>query len=253
MIKTSAFSLLALTLLAASPAAGAPRETKYDVTFEAQKVESWKFDEHVSRDCIVDGAEGRCNHDSVGSGSTRIVLRTPTPQRVSVITGAGGTQPMITASIDGGIPLKGSHRVGGSYTETYSGPWKAANPDIAAPTSGCGNHTLKVDVALGWKGRNQLAPVMLVDELRECPTGPISGFDYPEAPSVDAAVAQIGETKFGRTRQFTVRGTKTWAGTIDPINRTTPDDLMTRFGQSEVRWTWEATFRMVSKKRKRRR
>ena len=245
--------LLSVLLLLPSQAGAAVRETQYDVTFEAQKVERWTFDEHASKDCQVDGVDGRCTRDAVGSGATRVVLRTPTPQRVTVMTGARGMQPMITASIDAGIPLKGSYLIGGTLTETYGGPWKAANPDVVAPTGGCANHVIRTDVSLAWKGRNQLTPVLLLDELHECPTGPSRGFDYETVPSVGDLAGQVSERKFGRVRQFTVRGARTWTGTVPAINRTTPDDLLTSNGHSEVRWSWEATFRMVKRKKRQRR
>ena len=237
----------ALVLAAASPAGAALRETTYDVTFEAEKVERWQFDEHASSDC--DG--GRCVRDAVGSGSTRVFLKTPRPQRVSVTTGIPRMQPMVVASIDRGIALKGSHRVGGTFTDVYGGPWKAANQDFVAPTEGCGNHTVTTDVALAWTGRNQLAPVLSFDDLRACPTGPVRGFDYDGTPVVGEVVAQVAETKFGRTKQFTVRGSRTWAGTTPTLDLHSPESSLTSRGQSEVRWSWSATFRMVKRKKRR--
>lgn len=36
-----------------------------------------------------------------------------------------------------------------------------------------------------------------------------------------------------------------WRGTVDPVTRTNPDDTYVRSGASDIRWSWEATFRMV--------
>jgi hypothetical protein len=152
-------------------------------------------------------------------------------------------------AIDSGIPLKGFHRRAGAFSDVYSGLWDAANEDLIAPASGCGNHSLKNDVALAWKGRNQLAPVLSVDDLADCPTGPTIGFDFDGVPAVSEVVGRVGESKFGRTRQFSVRGTKAWTGSIAPINRTDPDDSYVRSGDKTVRWSWEATFRKVVRKR----
>lgn len=250
-------TIAALALAAASPAVAgaAPRETKYDVTFEARMTETWKAETHVNKECQVGDPIGRCLEDEVGSGAAKVYLRTPTPQRVSVITGAGGAQPMVTYAIDSGIPVKGEYKRAGTFTDVYSGLWDAANPDTAMPTKDCGSHAVKTDVALMWKGRNALAPLLALPDLFECPTGPHSGFDFTPstAPSVTEVVAPAAESKFGRAKQFTIRGAQTWTGSVTPINRTEPDDMYSTWGQSEIRWSWEATFRKVGKGRKRRR
>jgi hypothetical protein len=249
---------LAVAALAAAaachvPAAGAaPRETLYDVTFEAELVERWRFDERVSTACAAGDAGGRCERDAVGRGSARIFLRTRSPQRVSVMTGAGGLQPMIVASIDAGIPLRGAHRRAGSYTDTYSGAWDAANPDQVAPAQGCGVHTLRTDVSLAWSGRGELRPVVTIDDLPACPTGPPIGFSYDGGgvPALSAVPARVSERKFGRTKQFRISGTRTWRGTIRAVNRTDPGDTYVRSGASEIRWSWSATFRKVAPRRR---
>lgn len=250
----STAALLAGTVAAlalSAPATAAPRQTTYAVTFEAELVERWRFDEHASRACAAGEALGRCDRDAVGQGSARIFLRTPRPQRVNVTTGVGGVQPLIVASIDRGIMLKGSHRRGGAFTDTYSGAWDAANPDEVAPTGGCGVRSLQTDVSLGWSGRNVLRPVLLVDDLPDCPTGPPAGFAYTSVPAVGEVPARVSERKFGRVKQFRFGGTKTWRGTVAPVNRTDPDDTYTRSGSSEVRWSWEAVFRLVKPRQRR--
>ncbi|MDW5597052.1 hypothetical protein VSS74_22075 [Conexibacter stalactiti] len=237
-------ALVAATILSPS-ASAAPRQTTYEVTFEAEMVERWRFDERQSKDCGADDGVGRCDRHAVGQGSARIALRTPRPQRVSVTTGIGGMQPMIVSSIDRGIPLKGSHRRGGTFTDTYSGAWDAANPDHVAAANGCGVHTVTTDVSLSWSGRNALRPMLLIDDLPDCPAGPYDGFSYDGSPAVGEVPASVSERKFGRVKQFRFTGTKAWRGTVDPIDRTTPDDTYVRSGASEIRWSWEATFRIV--------
>lgn len=233
-----------------SSAAAALRETTYEVTFEAEMVERWRFDEHVSKECNGESGVARCDRDATGQGSARIFLRTPTPRRVSVMTGAGNLQPLIVSSIDRGVPLKGSYRRAGTFTDVYSGAWDAANPDHVAPASGCGVRRAKTDVALGWSGRGVLRPILLIDALRDCPTGSYDGFDYAgSVPDVGEVAARVSERKFGRVKQFRISGTKTWRGTVAPISRTVPDDTHLRSGASEVRWSWEATFRMVKPRR----
>lgn len=243
---------LAAAAILTPSAHAAPRETIYEVTFQAEMVERWRFDERQSKECNGEDGIGRCDREATGAGSARISLRTPRPQRVSVMTGIGGMQPMIVSSIDRGIPLKGSHRRGGAFTDTYSGAWDAANPDQVAPTSGCGLHNLKTDVALSWSGRNVLRPVLTIDDLRNCPTGSPTGFAYDGVPAVSEVAARVNERTFGRVKQFRVTGTKTWRGTVDPIDRTDPDDSYSRYGASEIRWSWEATFRIVKPKKHRR-
>ena len=65
-------------------------------------------------------------------------------------------------------------------------------------------------------------------------------------------IAQAGETKFGRTKQFRIRGSRTWTGTYPSMNRTDPDDTFTSSGDITTTWEWEATFRKATKKKKRR-
>jgi hypothetical protein len=252
--KPLTLTLLAAAALAASApaAAGAAlKESRYDVTFEVRMVEDWKVTEHHSKSCSVDGNEGRCDEDVDGAGRATLHLRTSTPKRVSVTTGIPRMQPMIVFAADSGIPLKGSYKRTGKLEDIYTGLWDAANEDSIAPTSGCGDRAVRTDVALGWQGRNRLAPVLVFDDLVECPSGPMRGFDYAEAPSLGDVVAGAGETKFGRTKQFRVAGSREWNGTYPAMNRTDPDDTFTSSGESRVSWSWAATFRKVTKKTRR--
>jgi hypothetical protein len=252
-LKPLTLTFLAAALAAPMTAQAAPiRESKYDVTVEIRMTEDWKATEHKSSSCGPEGA--RCDEDMNAAGKGELFLRTPTPKRVSVMTGGGMRQPMITYAIDSGIPLKGSYKRSGKVEDIYSGWWDAANEDFIAPTNGCGDHSVKTDVALGWQGRNQLAPVFFIEDVADCPTGPVRGFDYPgDTPSLGAVIAQAGETKFGRTKQFRISGRKTWTGTYPTMNRTDPDDTFTSSGDITTTWEWEATFRKVTKKKRKRR
>ena len=57
-------------------------------------------------------------------------------------------------------------------------------------------------------------------------------------------LASVGKDKFLGTKQFTVRGTKSWTGTVRPFNRTDPLDTKIVNGEHTATWQWEATFRM---------
>jgi hypothetical protein len=246
--------LIAALALAAFPSAAdaGPRETKYDVTLEITRSDAWSSEMRSSTRCGDDG--GRCDLEEIGSGSTRMVLRTPTPQRVSVTSGMRGTPPMIIHSIDSGIPLKGSFKRAGSFTGTYSGFWDAANEDFAAETADCGERSVRTDVALGWKAKDQLQPILGWSEPLECPTGPTEGFTYEgDPPALMDVIGDVSQSKFGRTKQFRVSASRTYRGSIEPIDRTEPDGFYRKSGQSETTITWEATFRMVPKKKTRRR
>ena len=246
-------ALLLLTAAAgAAPAAAdaALRETTYDVTVEVRQDEAWQAATKQVKSCDVDTTIGSCTYDAVGSGRTRLVLRTPTPQRVRVMTGAG--RPMITYAIDRGIPLKGSQKILGTFTETYGGLWDAANPDVTLPTGDCGDRIVRTDIALGWQERNTLVPVMSLPDRFDCPTGPYEGFTFTSAPGLQEVLGTVSERKFGRTKQFTVRGKRSWEAVIEPIQRSTDEETYSRTGRKTVTWSWEATFRMTPRKRKRR-
>src|SRR5829696_9222487 len=130
-LKPLTLTLVAAALAAPTTADAAPlREAKYDVTVEIKMTEDWKVTEHRSSSC---GPEGqRCDEDVDGAGRAELFLRTPTPKRVSVMTGGGIRQPTITYAIDSGIPLKGSYKRTGKLEDIYSGYWDAANEDQIA-------------------------------------------------------------------------------------------------------------------------
>ena len=146
---------------------------------------------------------------------------------------------------------------GGTMTTTYSGAWDAANPDTAEPTDDCGNLAEKDFRTVGWSADRpwSLALYVASEPLREaCPDGPPNGLDWVggESPSLTDVLASVGKGKFLGTKQFTVRGTRSWTGTVAPTNRTDPRDTRIVNGQKTVTWQWEATFRMKGAKRKHR-
>jgi hypothetical protein len=226
----------------------------YTVTFSAQMKDQWQSDEHYTDDCQLTGS--MCVRTEKGEGGALLNVRTRRPFRMMVMRGVGGRGPAINVGTGEGAPITGPYQRSGSLVTEYSGPWDAGNPDRQAPAGGCGNKTISGDVNFVWTARNQLAPSPILDEDREdCPTGPSTGWEWDggESPSLRAAVAQVAQTKFLRTRQFTVRGTKTWTGRIEPFSRSDSQGSYTKGGTRTVTWQWEATFRMEGTKKKRKR
>jgi hypothetical protein len=250
-MRTPILTALSLALLAAVPPAApaAVRETPYKVVFEAEMQERWSFKQFSSREC----ENGSCVTDEVGSGVASAHLATPTPQRVVVVTGAGAT-PTIAGTTEGTVRVKGEFRRSGAHTVTYSGDpaYDAANPDETQPTEDCGRRSVTFDVGLSFAARNRLAPSVPLEPLRErCPSGPPRNLEWDggDVPDLNAIVVSTAQSKFGRERQFTVRGSRTWHGTVDPMNRTDPQDTFTRSGEHTVTWQWRATFRRAARRR----
>jgi hypothetical protein len=242
---------LTLALLAAVPAAApaAVEETAYDVVFDAQTKERWDFREFTSSECTV----GTCVREELGSGTAATSIRTPTPQRVTVLTGVGPT-PQLVGTNEGTLQVTAAYLRTGSHTTTYSGGWDAANPDVVDPTDDCGRRTVKrTTLALSFQERNRIAPTTGPEPLREkCPSGPSQlNWDDGTVPDLNAIVVTTAQSKFGRLKQFTVSGQRTWHGTVPPMNRTDPQDTFLRSGGHEVTWQWRATFRKAKKKRRR--
>ncbi|UGS38703.1 hypothetical protein [Capillimicrobium parvum] len=234
-----AAALVAATLACASPAAAArPSTTEYRVTFHAEMSERWEFRELSSRECTV----GRCVREEKGAGSARITLDSAGPTPVTVLRTGGNAAPMIHVGTDG-LALRGSYRRDGAHTTDYSGEWESANPDEAEATTGCGARSFKTGLGFDWAGRRELRVVTAIDQMRaDCPSGP-PNFDWDDgAPDLSAVLAAASRSRFGKTRQFTVRGQRKWTGTVPPMNRTDPDDTFQRSGSVEATWQWQATF-----------
>jgi hypothetical protein len=251
---------LALAALATGAALGpagaadaATKITKYDVTFEVEGKRSWTFKEASDSDCTG----GRCAVEELASGSERIVLQTPKPQRVDVFTFGGKQQPMLMGDTEATLRLTGNHLLQGTHTVTYTGGWDAANPDTVHDASDCGNRSLKETMAFNWVGRNRLALVPAMVLLREgCPSAlpyPADGVNGAKRPELSDVVAAAAQAKFGRTRQFTIRGAVSWQGVVPVIDRSDASSSFHRSGQEELSWQWRATFRKVAAKKGRRR
>ena len=125
---------------------------------------------------------------------------------------------MIGVGTGEGVPLTGSVRRDGSLTTTYGGPWTAGNPNRKAEDSGCGHRTIKSDVNFTWQGAKQLSPLTTSLDLgdTDCPDGPNTPWDWAggDSPSLSDALATAAPKKFLGTKQFTVRGQRTWTGSI---------------------------------------
>jgi hypothetical protein len=252
-------ALAGAVILVAAPAAEAkkkkPRlDATYLVTVKAEMKEQWSFRDYSNYDCTV-GA--MCAREQLGSGSASAHLKTRRPFPLMVIRGGAGRTPILNHGSDG-IPMTGTWLRGGTMTTTYSGHWDAGNPDTAEPTDGCGNRTEKDFATVGWSYDEpwHLQLHAASEPLRDgCPDGPPSALDWEgdESPALSDVLARVGKGKFLGTKQFTVRGTRSWTGTVPATNRTDAKDTKIVNGQKTVTWSWEATFRMKGAKRKHRR
>jgi hypothetical protein len=254
-VSTLAALACAGLLIGAAPAAAKPKPRKtatYQVTFRAVMKESWRFSSDYADDCRLTGV--LCTHGEHGEGSASIQLHSRRPYDVMVMRGAAKRPPILNWGTDG-MPITGSSLRTGTMTSVYAGPWDAANPDTEESTAGCGNRTVKTFGTVGWSGRNQLMPVVVVSEDRDdCPTGPPEALDWEggESPSLMDVIARAAQSKFLATMQFTVSGSKAWKGTMSPTSRSDEQGHYFRSGDKTVTWQWEATFRMKGAKKKRR-
>jgi hypothetical protein len=231
----------ALALLAA--AAGPAPAARYEVTFRAEMSERWSFEEHASRECSV----GRCVRDETGQGTAHVSMATKRPLKIEILR-IPGAAPMIDPGGSEGVAVRGSSSRDGEHVTDYSGDWAASNPDVVDSTADCGERPVRAFVSFGWASRRELQVATAFNDLRDaCPWSPPQfDWDQPgDPPSIGAVLGAARPAQVGRARQFTVRGTRHWTGTVPAINRTDPDDTLTRFGAVEVTWQWEALFRRV--------
>lgn len=248
---------LALTVVAAPAAEAKKRKLRssatYMTTVKASMTEAWSFRDYWSYDCL----DGMCTREQKGSGTAAANLRTSRPFPLMVIRGPKGRPPILNLGSDG-IPMTGSWLRGGDMSTEYSGAWDAGNPDRYEETTGCGPVDVETFASIGWSYEKpmHLQLIMEGEPLREdCPDGPSSGLEWENdaSPMLQDVLASVGKQKFLGTKQFTVRGTSSWKGTVTPTNRTDPADTKIVNGEKTVTWQWEATFRLKgAKKRKRR-
>jgi hypothetical protein len=253
-LRRAAIGAAVLASLAAPAVAGASSQTTYSVTFRAEMVDRWKASERFTDDCKLTGA--MCVRDVKGDGTAKTQVRTRRPTKVMVVRGVRGRPPMINMGATPGLPITGSALRSGSLVTKYEGPWKAANPDQVASTDGCGNRTVNSYVSFMWQGADQLQPVSTFEhEGESCPEGLNEGWEWQggESPSLSEALAKAAPTRFGRSRQFTVSGKRTWTGIVPPVNETGRLGTFSKEGSRQVTWSWEATFRMDGGKRRKKR
>jgi len=249
-------ALAGALILLVAPAAEAKKKkprsaATYMVTVKASMQERWNYRDYTSFDCL----DGMCTREELGTGTASANLSTREPFEMMVIRGPKGRPPTLNLGSDG-IPMKANWLRGGEETITYSGSWDAANPDTAAPTDDCGHLAAQPFGSIGWSYETPGNLQLIVDSepLREdCPAGP-SNVDWEggESPSLSDVLASVGKDKILGTKQFTVRGTKSWTGTVRPFNRTDPLDTKIVNGEHTATWQWEATFRMKGAKKKKR-
>lgn len=250
----AALTAALLTVLALAPAsAHAAKKTDwlYDVTVRAQMTEEWKFHEEAHSGDDVEP----CDRYQDGEGSAKITLRSRRPTRVMVLRATGTRQqPILNAGTGEGIPLTGSYKRVGKDETRHAGPkCGPANPPHIQPTSGCGVKPMKADWTLVWKPqhRRTLHPMVIMDDLREdCPSGPPHGLDWENdvVPQIQEAVTTAAPSKFYGTKQFTLRGSRTFHGVVSPMD----EPHFKRNGFAEVTWEWQTTYKLVSNKKRRR-
>lgn len=240
----------AVAALPAAPASAARSGTwAYDVTFKAELVQRWSHREAYTDDCRLTGE--LCTRDRVGEGSTRTLLRTRRPHRLTVLRSRRG-RPVIGADADP-VPLTGETVRSGSLTTTYGGPWKAGNPDHAAPTDGCGRHALREEVSFAWRGSRRVSPSIVVDVPDgSCPTGPGAPPTWKNgaSPSLMETLADVAPSKFLGTKQFTIRGHRASTGAWPARSSQGRTTTSSSSGEITATWTWEATFRLAKRKRR---
>ena len=250
--KNTALPLLAVAAAVSLVPASADARTKrldeavYTVIARVTMDESWNYDENTT-DLCLDG----CSVEEKGSGSAHLSVRSK-PTKWLVMRGVGGRPPQIDVGTGEGAQAVGVFSRAGDLTTTHAGKWAAANPPESLPTAGCGRRSVTVPFHLAFTDRTTLAPSVAADfDGGDCPDGPSSGLTWKgDGPSLNDVTTTSSPTRFLSTRAFTVRGTKTWTASADPV---TGGAHQTRSGTKTVTWSWEVTFNMDKKKPKRHR
>jgi len=242
-------ALGALSLLVPGAAQAKRRqatEAAYTVIARATMEERWQFLERSEIRCL-NPAPGTCTVETSGSGTAKMQLKAK-PTTWLVMRGANGRPPSLNVGTGEGAQLRGSYLRTGKLETIHGGPWAEANPPEIAETSGCGTKDIEVDFNLSWEGRNQLAPSAIVSDQRDdCPDGPNTGLEWDddESPSLMDVVTQAAQSKFLKTKQFTVSGTKSWHASATPPT----GSYVLRSGEKTVKWSWSVTFQMNKKRR----
>ena len=247
--------LLPLLLLAAAPvgsallAPGSASASRlYAVTFKAELQASWQYRESFADDCQLTGA--LCTREETGQGSTRTTLCTRRPHRLTVLGGSGKRPPVIGADADP-VPLVGETVRAGSLRTTYGGPWKGGNPDRTADDDGCGRRSVREEVSFAWRGTKQVAPsIVLGSPDGACPDGPSAAPTWKDgaSPSLMDVLASASPSRFRGTKQFTIRGSRTFTGAWPSRSSSSRTTSLTSSGDTRATWRWEATFRLVGRR-----
>jgi hypothetical protein len=238
----AACALLAVAAPGAAQAKRKPRslqQATYEVVVRAAMDEEWYFDELSSSPCLP----GDCTRETKGQGKAKISLKAK-PVQWLVMRGAGGRPPQINVGTGEGAPATGPYQRSAELVTHYEGQWAAANPDVVSDTADCGTRSMTVDFNVFFRSRNVLAPSAPTDTLRDhCVDGPVSGLEWDAggSPSLGDAITQTSQTRFLRTKAFTVRGSHTWHADVNPPT----GSYVRRTGYKNVTWRWEATFRML--------
>jgi hypothetical protein len=98
---------------------------------------------------------------------------------------------------------------------------------------------------MAWRGKRELYPSIVVSDPHvDCPDGASTSLEWKggDGPSLMDVGADVYPKKLLGTKQFTVRGAKSWVGSWGPFARA--DGLYHYGGQKEVTWQWTATFRL---------
>lgn len=251
-LTRAALPVALLTCLALAPAsaqAAKKSDWLYDVTVTAELTEKWSFHEESHMGDAVEP----CDRVQEAAGMAKIQLRSRRPTRVMVMRGPAGRPPMLNVGTGEGVPMTGTYQRDGKDETRHSGPkCGPANPPFDQPVSGCGLRPMKADWALVSQKRGTVYPQMIMDDIREdCPSGPPNGLEWKNdlSPQLSAVTQQAPPSKFYGTKQFTLHGAKSFTGTVTPVN----EPHFQRFGQAEATWQWETTYRLVSKKKRKRR
>jgi hypothetical protein len=169
-----------------------------------------------------------------------------------IMKGFRGRPPSLNVGTGEGVELTGAYKRVGSDVETHTGAGKceSANPPIVADTTGCGTKTAGFDFNLAWvdmKPGSVYPSAVPSEPSEDCPSGPPWALDWENdvSPSIMEATVPVSASKFLGTKQFTLRGSKTFTGTV-PAG-------ISRSGAQTVTWSWEATYRKVGAKKKKRR
>jgi len=237
----------------AADAAKRPRKRSsatYMTTIHVTVDSKWSY--HSDWTSWCDGTYS-CFTKTDGSGTEKVALDTVHPFPVMVSRGPAGMKPILNQGTDG-IPVDGESLVQGSLATEYTGPWDTANPDTTAPATGCGRLAIHTTALLGWAGDGTSALTLVTDAQpfrEDCPDGPPYSVDWQndESPFLPDILASVGKGKFLGTKQFTIRGSKSYAGVLPG----TSQEYRHEYGSQESTIKWSATFRMKGTRKKHRR